>query len=172
MLTDTPVKEALRQENKIWGHLGKLVKLGLLDLLVDLLLIMLHRKRKDSKQSRSNRKRQQQKTVVVYFVVNCTQRQFSREVWVQCTRCSSWAHEQCAGVEDTSNFTCHNCSNAQMTVNICIMHSEPEVGITNTKRLLNSLLTVSLVVFGWCASISQSQSSFLFRGFDVSNPDT
>ena len=46
---------------------------GLLDLLVDQLLIGSCRKRRNAKQSRSNRKSHQQKTVIAYFVVNCTQ---------------------------------------------------------------------------------------------------
>ena len=52
------------------------------------------------------------------------------------------------------------------------MHCEPEVGVTNTKRLLKKLLIESLIVFDWCVSISQSQWSFLQKEFNVSNPDT
>lgn len=31
------------------------------------------------------------------------------EGWAQCQRCSKWAHEQCAGIEDEENFICDFC---------------------------------------------------------------
>ena len=32
-----------------------------------------------------------------------------REKWIKCDTCVSWVHEECAGTDDVTDFTCELC---------------------------------------------------------------
>ncbi|KAJ8874622.1 hypothetical protein PR048_025488 [Dryococelus australis] len=40
------------------------------------------------------------------------------EVWVRCTKCFKWYHDQCAQVTDWKSFICENCADGQLRISM------------------------------------------------------
>ncbi|XP_022164729.1 PHD finger protein ALFIN-LIKE 6-like [Myzus persicae] len=109
ILTDTPEKEKLREEQEISNRKKEAKNLKL-------------KKRNflESNTKNKNKKKSKPKTIVAssdeeddYFCIVCLGAYSkSRKVqdWIECTSCKKWAHEKCAGKQNVLFYNCKHCT--------------------------------------------------------------
>ena len=121
ILTDTPVKEALRTEQEQGRKSAKLTKPRKLVSENSLPKKSSSSARKTTTVKETKKRKRSVKRPEKIdsssdeeetFCLVCTEpysNSKSKEVWIQCTRCSMWAHELCTSAEKNMFYVCENC---------------------------------------------------------------
>ena len=106
ILTDTPEKEKLREEQEISNRKKEAKNLKL--------------KKRNFEESKKPKKKSKPQTYIVssdeeedYFCIVCLgaySKGRKGEDWIECSSCKKWAHKKCAGKQNVLFYNCKHCS--------------------------------------------------------------